>query len=187
MYRIAKKMTFPDDLEILTMIEQPALKDAGYRLLVGKYKEKLYWHIRRMVDHHDDADDILQNTFIKVVRSLNGFQQQSTLYTWMYRIATNESLNFIKSKKSKHSESLDNLQLEDVRDSQYFDENSALNHLKTAINALPEKQKLVFNLRYYDEMPYQDIADITETSVGALKASYHHAVKKIEEHLKATV
>ena len=187
MYRIVNKMTFPDDLEILTMIEQPALKDAGYRLLVGKYKEKLYWHIRRMVDHHDDADDILQNTFIKVVRSLNGFQHQSTLYTWMYRIATNESLNFIKSKKSKYSESLDSLQLEDVRDSQYFDENSALNHLKTAINALPEKQKLVFNLRYYDEMPYQDIADITETSVGALKASYHHAVKKIEEHLKATV
>ncbi|HMU04298.1 MAG TPA: sigma-70 family RNA polymerase sigma factor, partial [Saprospiraceae bacterium] len=100
---------------------------------------------------------------------------------------TNESLNFIKSKKSKYSESLDNLQLEDVRDSQYFDESSALNHLKTAINALPEKQKLVFNLRYYDEMPYQEIADITETSVGALKASYHHAVKKIEEHLKATV
>ena len=94
-------MNFPDDLEILALIAQPASKDVGYRYLVGKYKEKLYWHIRRMVDNHDDADDILQNTFIKVVRSLHGFQQQSTLYTWMYRIATNESLNFIKSKKSK--------------------------------------------------------------------------------------
>jgi len=180
-------MTFLDDLEILALIAQPASKDAGYRHLVGKYKEKLYWHIRRMVDDHDDADDILQNTFIKVVRSLNGFQQQSTLYTWMYRIATNESLNFIKSKKSKHSERLDNVQIIDVKDSHYFDENSAIHHLKSAINALPEKQKLVFNLRYYDEMPYQEISDITETSVGALKASYHHAVKKIEEHLKATV
>jgi RNA polymerase sigma factor (sigma-70 family) len=180
-------MTFLDDLEILAMIAQPASKDVGYRHLIGKYKEKLYWHIRRMVDDHDDTDDILQNTFIKVVRSLDGFQQQSTLYTWMYRIATNESLNFIKSKKNKQSEPLDHVKIVDIRDSQYFDENSALIHLQTAINALPEKQKLVFNLRYYDEMPYQEIADITETSVGALKASYHHAVKKIEEHLKATV
>jgi len=184
---IANHMTYPDDLQILELIALPATKDAGYRQLVSKYKEKLYWHIRRMVEEHDDADDVLQNTFIKVVRSLNGFQQQSSLYTWMYRIATNESLNFIKSKKSKHSESLDKGHLDAVKDSHYFDENSALNHLREAINALPEKQKLVFNLRYYDEMPYQDIADITETSVGALKASYHYAVKKIEEHLKATV
>ena len=141
-------MTFLDDLEILALIAQPDRKDVGYRHLVGKYKEKLYWHIRRMVDDHDDTDDILQNTFIKVVRSLDGFQQQSTLYTWMYRIATNESLNFIKSKKSKHSERLDNVQIEDVKDSQYFDENTALNHLKTAINALPEKQKLVFKRQW---------------------------------------
>ncbi len=180
-------MTYPDDHQILEFIAQAATKDAGYRLLVGKYKEKLYWHIRRMVEEHEDADDVLQNTFIKVVRSLNGFQQQSSLYTWMYRIATNESLNFIKSKKGKHIESLDKVQVEGINDGHYFDENSVLDHLRMAINVLPEKQKLVFNLRYYDEMPYQDIADITGTSVGALKASYHHAVKKIEEHLKATV
>lgn len=187
MYTLAKQMIYSDDLKILELITHPATKDAGYRQLVGKYKEKLYWHIRRIVESHEDADDVLQNTFVKVVRSLQGFQQQSSLYTWMYRIATNESLNFIKSKKNKSSESLDVMRVEDIKDSHYFDENSALNHLKMAINLLPEKQKLVFNLRYYDEMPYQDIAIITDTSVGALKASYHHAVKKIEEHLKATV
>ncbi|MBC7884319.1 MAG: RNA polymerase sigma factor [Saprospiraceae bacterium] len=180
-------MIYPDDSQILEFMISPSKRNEGYRYLVGKYKEKLYWHIRRLVGDHEDADDVLQNTFIKIVRNIDGFQKQSSLYTWIYKIATNESLNFIQTKKNKYAESLDGSQVEYIKDSVYFDENKALDHLQTAINRLPEKQKLVFNLRYYDEMPYQDMADITDTSVGALKASYHHAVKKIEEHLKATI
>ena len=176
-----------DDSETLNLILRSPDQNKGYRLLVNKYKEKLYWHIRRMVDDHEDADDILQNTFLKVIKSLNGFQQQSALYTWLYRIATNECLNFIGNKKNKKHESLKNSAVYYMRSTEELDDVKVLNRLAEAINILPDKQKLVFNMRYYDEMSYQDIADITDTSVGALKASYHHAVKKLEEHLKSEI
>jgi RNA polymerase sigma factor (sigma-70 family) len=178
-------MLIIDDTEILTLITKGTDPNKGYRMLVSKYKEKLYYHIRRMVSSHDDADDILQNTFLKVIRSIDGFQAQSSLYTWLYRIATNETLNFIKSSKNKSSESLDQTQVLRMGNSDLPTDGDIIIHkLNQAINLLPEKQKLVFNLRYYDEMSYQDMADVTETSVGALKASFHHAVKKIEEFIK---
>ncbi len=126
-----------------------------------------------MVNDHDDADDVLQNTFIKVVRNIDGFQQHSSLFTWIYRIATNESLNFINSKKNRQTEEIGNVVLFKAAGESLMDETKILNLLQHAINILPEKQKLVFNMRYYDEM--------------SLKASYHHAVKKIEERLKAQV
>jgi RNA polymerase sigma factor (sigma-70 family) len=178
-------MTSIDDSQILDIITQGTDPNKGYRLLVGKYKEKLYHHIRRMVSSHEDADDILQNTFIKVIRNINGFQSQSSLYTWMYRIATNESLNFLKSAKNKESESLDQSRVLHMGSIDVPTNGDIILHkLNQAISLLPEKQKLVFNLRYYDEMSYQDISEVTETSVGALKASFHHAVKKIEEFIK---
>jgi len=174
-----------DDTEILTLITNGTDPNKGYRLLVSKYKEKLYYHIRRMVGSHDDADDILQNTFLKVIRNIDSFHAHSRLYTWLYRIATNETLNFIKSSKNKISESLDQAQVLRMGSIDLpTDGNIIIHKLNQAINLLPEKQKLVFNLRYYDEMSYQDIADVTDTSVGALKASFHHAVKKIEEFIK---
>lgn len=180
-------MVYLDDSDILNLIFRSTDQNKGYRALVSKYKEKLYWHIRRMVDDHDDADDVLQNTFIKVVKHINGFQQQSSLYTWLYKIATNECLNFLNNKKNKRHETLETSAVYYMRSSDDIDDIKVLSRLAEAINLLPEKQKLVFNMRYYDEMSYQDMADITDTSVGALKASYHHAVKKIEEHLKSEI
>ncbi len=180
-------MHISDDSKILVMIASSDQRNQGYRLLVNKYKEKLYWHIRRIVHEHEDADDVLQNTFIKVVRNIDDFQQKSSLFTWLYRIATNESLNFINSKKLRKTEEIGNVVLFKAAGESLMEENKILNLLQIAINNLPEKQRLVFNMRYYDEMTYQDMAEITDTSVGALKASYHHAVKKIEERLKAQI
>ena len=161
--------------------------EQGFKILVETYQEKLYWHIRRMVSIHDDANDVLQNTFIKVYKHIFSFKRESKLYTWLYRIATNESINFInKSKRSLRETDSDGLvNLENrLRADSYFDENSAFIELQKAISLLPEKQKAVFSMRYYDEMSYKDMSEIMETSVGALKASYHHAVKKIESYLK---
>lgn len=180
-------MIFPDDGEILNIILSTNDKNRGYRLLVGKYKEKLYWHIRRMVNNHEDADDILQNTFVKVVRHIQNFQQQSALFTWLYRIATNECLNFINNKKNMHHSALEESAVFYMQATEDIDADAVMVKLNEAIHLLPDKQKLVFNMRYYDEMSYQEIADITDTSVGALKASYHHAIKKIEGHLKSEV
>lgn len=185
-YKI-QKLDIQEDFEILSLIATPEKRNQGFRLLVGKYKEKLYWHIRRMVQDHEDADDILQNTFMKIVRNIDSFQQQSLLYTWMFRIATNESLNFIKSKKSRQTMEIGDVVQFKAAGSNLMDSSKVLNLLQIAINQLPEKQRLVFNMRYYDEMSYQDIADITGTTEGALKASYHHAVKKIEEFLKTNI
>lgn len=140
-----------------------------------------------MVTTHEDADDVVQNTFIKVFKNLDKFKGNSKLYTWIYRIATNESITYIKNRKRRHSESIDdtdkNVENNLVADD-YFDGNSIQILLQKAIITLPDKQKAVFNLRYYEEMPYKDMSEILETSVGALKASYHHAAKKIEEYIK---
>jgi RNA polymerase sigma factor (sigma-70 family) len=173
------------DKEIWSKMLDQSTQNDGFRLLISKYKERLYWHIRRLVDDHDDADDILQNTFIKVFRNIDKYQGNAALYTWMYRIATNESLNFIQ--QNKYRQQLDTISDNVIQlhaaSGMPVEEEALLDRLDRAIKALPDKQKLVFNMRYYDEMSYQDIADITDTSVGALKASYHHAVKKIEEYI----
>jgi len=173
------------DVQLLELIELN--KESGFRSLMHQYQEQTYWHIRRMVTTHEDADDVVQNTFIKVFKNLDKFKGDSKLYTWIYRIATNESLTYLKNRKKRHSESIDetenNIENKLVADA-YFDGDSIQLLLQKAIIGLPDKQKAVFNLRYYEEMPYRDMSEILETSVGALKASYHHAVKKIEEFIK---
>lgn len=179
-------MTKVDDKQILAWILSDDHKNMGYRCLISQYKEKLYWHIRRMVGNHDDADDVLQNTFLKVVKNIQQFQQNATLLTWIYRISTNEAITFIQTKnKRNHHVVVDQAHHLVAHESPEAGE--VLHKLDVAIQKLPEKQKLVFNLRYYDELSYEAIAEITETSVGALKASYHHALKKIESSLIATV
>ena len=151
------------------------------------YKERLYWHIRKIVYIHDDADDVLQNTFIKVFKNIHSFKEESKLYSWMYRIATNEAITFINKKASKQQVDLSELQINTVQnlnnDIDFTGDEIQL-LLQKAIITLPHKQQLVFNMKYFDEMKYKDMSEILDTSVGALKASYFHAVKKIEEFLK---
>ena len=172
------------DEEILTQIQDRALREHGYRLLLVKYQERLYWHIRRLVIDHEDANDVVQNCFIKVFRSIHRFEGKAKLYTWLYRIATNESITFLKKKTKKQTASLDDeAQLGAMlRADAHFDGDVIQLRLQKALNKLPEKQKIVFNLRYFEEMSYAQMSEILETSTGALKASYHHAVKKIERY-----
>jgi RNA polymerase sigma factor (sigma-70 family) len=158
----------------------------GFRLLVEKYSQRLYWHIRRLVILHEDADDALQNTFLNAWKSIGEFRNESSLYTWLYTIATNEALTIINKRKKNITSSLDDLgsYFPDSKEgSTYFDGDEAQIKLQNAILKLPEKQRIVFNLRYYDEMTYAEMSKITRTSEGALKASYHLAVKKIEKLL----
>jgi len=175
------------DTELLIQFRDPATKEKAYTIIIRKYQEKLYWHIRRMVVDHDDANDVLQNVFIRVWKGLENFREDSQLYTWLYRIATNESLTFLEQQKKRAAVSLsgeESALSNKVKADQHFDYNKLEWKLQLAIQELPEKQKIVFNLRYYDEMPYEEMSKVLETSEGALKASYHHAVKKIEEYLK---
>ena len=175
-----------DDKELLAQFKDPSTKERGYTRIIKKYQEKLYWHIRRMVVEHEDANDVLQNMFIKVWNGLDNFREDSQLYTWMYRIATNESLTFLEQQKRKSTLSLSDEESglsNKVKASEYFDANKLEWKLQVAIQQLPEKQRIVFNMRYYEEMPYEQMSDVLETSVGALKASYHIAAKKIEEFL----
>lgn len=175
-----------DDKELIEQFKLPNRKEYAFTAIIKKYQEKLYWHIRRMVVVHDDANDVLQNMFIKVWNGLDNFREDSQLYTWMYRIATNESLTFLDSKKRKFTESIDedeNGLSNQVKASEGFDANKLEWKLQLAIQQLPEKQRLVFNLRYFDEMPYEEMSRVLETSEGALKASYHHAAKKIEDFI----
>ncbi len=171
-----------------TLVQQLKQKDAkAFELLINTYKERLYWHIRRIVLDHDDTDDVLQNTFIKIFRSIEGFKGDSKLYSWMYRIGTNEALTFIKVKSKKLGVGMDEMQermAERLEADVYFEGDEIQLKLQKAIATLPEKQKLVFNMKYFEEMKYGDISDILGTSVGSLKASYHLAAKKIESYLK---
>jgi RNA polymerase sigma-70 factor (ECF subfamily) len=176
------------DIEIITGLRNEKTRDLAFQSLVKKYQERLYWHIRKIVMDHDDADDVMQNTFIKVWRSIDNFREESGLYTWLYRIATNESLTFINSKKRRSlvpmnetSEFLMNNLVSDA----HFEGDEIQKRLQEAILKLPEKQRIVFNLKYYEEMKYEDMSQVLDTSVGALKASFHHAAKKIEEFLKS--
>jgi RNA polymerase sigma factor (sigma-70 family) len=173
------------DEQILELIQLN--QDGGFRSLMHQFQEPIYWHIRRMVTLHDDANDVVQNTFIKVFKNIEKFNKDSKLYTWIYRIATNESLTFLNRRKKKQTETIDGdeYSLENKLSSDpFFDGNAAELVLQKAILLLPEKQKAVFNLRYYDEMNYKDMSEMLDTSVGALKASYHHAAKKIEDFIK---
>ena len=171
---------------LLMQFRTEGTRDAGFTSIIKKYQEKLYWHIRRMVVDHDDSNDVLQNVFIKVWNGLANFREDSRLYTWLYKIATNESLSFLEQKKKKAAVPFGDVEevlSNSIKADKDFDANRLEWKLQLAIQHLPEKQRLVFNLRYYDEMPYSEISQILETSEGALKASYHHAAKKIEDFI----
>jgi RNA polymerase sigma-70 factor (ECF subfamily) len=177
-----------EDKDLLVQFQRSESKERAFTAIIKKYQEKLYWHVRRLVVAHDDANDVLQNVFIKVWNGLANFREDSQLYTWLYRIATNESLSFLEQQKRRGTISLDQEDGEglsyQVKADSHFDANKLEWKLQLAIQQLPEKQRLVFNLRYFDEMPYQEMSKILDTSEGALKASYHHAAKKIEEFIK---
>jgi RNA polymerase sigma-70 factor, ECF subfamily len=175
------------DEEILRLFGQGGKqKEQAFRWLMTQYRERLYWHIRRMVVDHNDTDDVLQNTFVKAWRGLETFEGKSKLYTWLYRIATNESLTFLEQKR-RHQvssfEDISNTLSQQMRADAWFDGDEAQLKLREATAQLPEKQRIVFNMRYYDEMPYEQMSTVLDTSVGALKASFHHAVRKIENLL----
>ncbi|RPD47943.1 sigma-70 family RNA polymerase sigma factor [Hymenobacter sediminis] len=175
-----------EDQEILVKFRDPATRNVAFNQLVRKYQQKVYWHVRKMVVDHDDADDLTQDVFVKVWNHLENFRQDASLYTWIYRIATNECLSWLQSKRRKFFLPLNDVGAElaaklEADDSLAGDEVEL--KLQKAILRLPDKQRLVFNLRYYDDMPYEQMAEVTGTSVGALKASYHHAVKKIEQYI----
>ncbi|MCB0654426.1 MAG: RNA polymerase sigma factor [Saprospiraceae bacterium] len=175
------------DEQILDMLVDQQLAERGFRLLMDKYQERLYWHVRRMVVSHENANDVVQNSFVKVFRSIGGFQRKSSLYTWLYRIATNEAITFLKKEKKNRTDSLgdESNSLENqLKADPYFEGDEIQLKLQCALDQLPEKQRLVFNMRYYEEMSYQNMSEVLDTSVGALKASYHHAAKKIESFLK---
>jgi RNA polymerase sigma-70 factor (ECF subfamily) len=175
------------DKELLEMFKEGDYKNFAFKHIIKKYQERLYWHIRKIVITHDDTDDILQNTFIKVWKGLDHFREDSKLYTWLYRIATNESLTFLKQKKKRQHIPFMDVEhhlMNTLESDEYFNGNQIQLKLQKAILTLPEKQRLVFNMKYFDEMKYEDMSHILDTSVGALKASFHHAVKKIEKYLK---
>ncbi|MEI6184593.1 MAG: sigma-70 family RNA polymerase sigma factor [Bacteroidota bacterium] len=177
-----------DDSELLLAFQNEATKESAFGLILKKYQERLYWHIRRLVVTHEDTDDVLQNMFIKVWKGLHNFREDSQLYTWLYRIATNESLTFLEQQKKRSSLSLSEMEESlgnRIKADENFDASKLEWRLQIAIQELPERQRLVFNLRYYDEMPYQEMSKMLETSEGALKASYHHAAKKIEEYFRS--
>lgn len=171
------------DEEILSLYRDEQSRNMALHHLIQKYQQKLYWHIRKIVISHDDTDDVLQNTFIKIFQNLKNFKGDSKLYSWMYRIATNESLTFIKQKAKKNKVSTEELNtkiIDNLAADVYFEGDEIQIKLQKAIALLPTKQQLVFKMKYFEELKYEEIAVILNTSVGALKASYHHAVKKIE-------
>lgn len=174
------------DSELLTLFRDPATKEKAFTELIKKYQEKLYWHVRRMVVEHEDANDVLQNVFIRVWNGLENFREDSQLYTWLYRVATNECLTFLDQQKKRSAVSLSDVESglsNKIIADKHFDASKLEWKLQLAIQQLPDKQRVVFGLRYYDEMPYEEMSRVLETSEGALKASYHHAVKKIEEFI----
>jgi RNA polymerase sigma-70 factor (ECF subfamily) len=173
---------------LVDQLKAPETREAAFSTLMSTYKERLYWHIRKMVYSHDDADDVLQNTFIKVYRSIENFKGESKLYTWMYRIATNEAITFINKKARRMeigNEEVQQLAVANLAADPYFEGNEIQLKLQEAIAKLPQKQQLVFNMKYFDDMKYDDLSEILGTSVGALKSSYHIAVKKITAELKS--
>lgn len=178
-----------EDAHILKLFADENTREQAFSLLLEKYQQKIYWHIRRLVIDHDDADDLVQDVFIKVWKNLAGFREDAQLYTWIYRIATNECLTFLQRKKQRQNVSLDDESsaylADTLEDTTYFSGSDTQLKLQQALLTLPEKQRLVFNMKYFDDLKYDEISEIVGTSVGALKASYHLAVKKIEHFFKS--
>lgn len=175
-----------NDQELISRLRSPDSRDSAFRQLMTLYKERLYWHIRKIVISHDDTDDVLQNTFIKVYKNIDKFKGQSKLFSWMYRIATNEAITHLNKNAKRFQISSEEAQeqaINNLTSDVYFDGNEIQLKLQQAIATLPQKQQLVFNMKYFDNIKYKDMSGILETSEGALKASYHLAVKKIESYL----
>ncbi|WOD44300.1 RNA polymerase sigma factor [Hwangdonia lutea] len=175
-----------DDAQLLEQLQSKTYKEQAFKTLLTLYKERLYWHIRNIVKSHDDADDVLQNTFIKIYKNINNFKGESKLYSWMYRIATNESITFINKNAKRlqvSNEEVQQMAINNLTTDVYFEGDAIQLKLQQAIATLPQKQQLVFNMKYFEDIKYKDMAEILETSEGALKASYHIAVKKIEDYL----
>ncbi len=172
--------------QLVVALQNPKTQDKAFRKLMTLYKERLYWHIRNIVKTHDDTDDVLQNTFVKVYRSIYNFKGNSKLYSWLYRIATNEAITHINKRAKRKQISIETLQhqlADNLFADTYFSGDEIQEKLQKALSQLPQKQQLVFNMKYFENMKYDDISEVLGTSVGALKASYHHAVKKIENYL----
>jgi RNA polymerase sigma factor (sigma-70 family) len=175
-----------DEKEFIAQLLEPKTQQAAFNRLVGQYSRPLYSHVRNIVLNHDDADDVLQNTFIKVFQNLKNFKGESKLFSWMYRIATNEAITFINQRAKKSgitSEEVQQKALMKLQADEYFEGDALQLKLQQAIAKLPEKQQLVFKMRYFEDIKYEDMSEILGTSVGALKASYHHAARKIEEYI----
>ena len=182
-----KKLVLIDEIALVEELQNIQTKEKAFRILIKEYKERLYWHIRKIVISHDDADDVLQNTFIKVFKGIDNFKQESKLYSWMYRIATNESITFINKRARERNTDITEMKQElvsNLQSDRWFSGNDIELILQEAVTKLPEKQQLVFNMKYFDHMKYQEISEILGTTVGGLKASYFHAVKKIENYIK---
>jgi RNA polymerase sigma-70 factor (ECF subfamily) len=176
-----------DEIILITQLQNQKTKEVAFKQLLSLYKERLYWHIRKIVVSHDDADDVLQNTFIKIFKNIDRFKNNSKLYSWMYRIATNEAITFINKRAKERNVDITEYQqqlISTLDSDHWFTGDEIQLILQKAIATLPQKQQLVFNMKYFDEMKYSQISEILETSIGALKASYHIAVKKIEQFIK---
>lgn len=177
-----------DEKVFIQQLLDSKTQDAAFQKLLSDYQRPLYSLIRNIVLNHDDADDVLQNTFVKVFQNLKNFKGDSKLFSWMYRIATNEAISFINNKARKHgttNEAIQSKIVDNLHSDSYFDGDAVQIKLQKAIVQLPEKQQLVFKMKYFEELKYEEISEILGTSVGGLKASYHHAVKKIEDYMTA--
>jgi RNA polymerase sigma-70 factor (ECF subfamily) len=177
-----------EEKKLIIALQEPSEKEQAFSTLVSLYKERLYWHIRKMVLNHEDTDDVLQNTFIKVYKNIAHFKGDSKLYTWLYRIATNEAINCIKKKASRQQISSQEVQtraLENLQTDVYFEGETIQHLLQKAINTLPKKQQLIFKIKYFENHTFEELSEILETSVGGLKSSYHIAVKKVTHFLKS--
>lgn len=173
------------DREIIRLYREGNNPERAFDHLLEKYEKRLYWHIRRILLSHEDTDDVLQNVLIKVWNGLENFRGEAQIYTWLYRIATNEALSFLKKNKDQESSLEDHAKIAcSLESDEYFDGDDLQRSLQEAIALLPDKQRIVFTMRYFDRTPYKDLAKILKTSAGALKASYHHAEKKVEHYLK---
>lgn len=172
---------------LVLRLKDPESRNDAFRELLEQYQERLYWQCRNIVKNHEDADDVLQNTFVKIFRNIEKFKGESQLFSWMYRIATNEAITFLNNRAKKQRISSEELQqqiIDNLENDVYFDGDEIQLKLQKAISTLPDKQQQVFNMKYFQELKYKEISDILGTSEGALKASYHHATRKIEEFLK---
>lgn len=172
------------DDEILELMRNPKTLERGFRLLMETHQERLYWQVRRLLNDHEDANDVLQNALVKVFRNIGQFEGKSGLYTWLYRIVTNEAITFLNQSKRRKATSIDDADANianRLKADSFFDGDEVQVRLQQALATLPDRQKEVFNLRYYEEMSYEEMSKLLNISVGALKASFHHAVKKVEQ------